>query len=379
MSFNKNKKVLKYVCIALVVIVIVAVAINFTVLNPINPPAPEADYITVVDLVGRSVNVTTNVKRVVAAHADTLRQVALLGDDAINMLVGVPTYVENFADNLEDVLVYSQLRNATQFTRIGLQAELDIETIAALQPDVILLSATFSQLIDSLEEKTQAPVVCVAAWGNPNNNATLSQFYDGMTLVGKILDMETRAEEINDYYQGELDFVADRLSSISDDDKLTVYLANWANKAGTGWTTSKYWPVEAAGGRNVAGDVTANFIEVSEEQIIEWNPDYVFIHGFKGVAAAEAIIDDPLLQLIPTVNDGEVYGLLGPYIGSDPKSWLIDVYIVATTLYPDQFSDIDIVGKSNETFEFFYGDVGAQVFADMIANRNFYISPEITP
>jgi ABC-type Fe3+-hydroxamate transport system, periplasmic component len=98
-----------------------------------------------------------------------------------------------------------------------------------------------------------------------------------------------------------------------------VYLANWAYRQGVGWTSSQYWPLEAAGGVNVAKEVenrfNATYFEVSREQIVQWDPDVIFIHGYKGRSAAEEILSDPALKSVRAVKEGKVYGVCGPYIG----------------------------------------------------------------
>jgi iron complex transport system substrate-binding protein len=191
--------------------------------------------------------------------------------------------------------------------------------------------------------------------------------------------MDARAEEIIAYYQGEIDFVQSRVSTLSPSEQQTVYLANWANHLGTTWTTCKYWPIESAGGINVAEGMTPTYGEVTEEQILEWNPDVIFIHGMKGKSAAEDITSSALLQGTDAVKNGRVYGLFGPYIGSDPKLWLADMYITAKALYPDLFSDISITAKGEEIFVFCYGAGMGPLFERSITDRGAYISPELTP
>ncbi len=424
MSSNKNKQILKYLGIAIVVIVLVSVAVNFTVLNSasntptptvtptssstpsvtntaqptalpsvspsIKPskttsptaspaPTPESKIITVVDLAGRTVTVPNNAKTVVAVHADTIRQASMLGTDAVDKIVGISSYFDTYASNMEDFLAYPQFLNTTKVARVGSQTEVDTDKIIVLQPDVIFISATYSTIADSIQEKTQIPVVCVAAWGNPNNNATLADFYRGLRLTGTILGMNTKAEEVIAYYQSQIDFVQARVASIPPSEQKTVYLANWATGPGTTYTTSKYWPVQAAGGINVAANLPVLFGEVSKEQILTWNPDIIFVHGFKHKAAATLVLNDTLLQDTTAVKNGDVYGLLGPYIGSDPKSWLVDMYITAITLYPNNFNDVNVIGKSHEIFQYVYGDNGPVVFDTMMKNRGIWVSNTITP
>ncbi len=371
MSAKKNKQVLKYVSVVLIAIVIVSVAVTLLVFNPTSESAPQEDYITVVDMVERSVNVSRNVQKVVTTVPDTLRLVVMLG--AVDKVVGVTSYVDmGYAEKMEDVLAYPQLLDS-EVGRVGASSEVDAEKIAEMQPDVVFLYAPYSNLVSSIEEKANVPVVCVSAGSTPE------EFYSALRLVGKILDKETKAEEIITYYQNQIDSVQSRVADVPSSERSTVYLADWAYKYGVGWTSSAFWPVEAAGGVNVAQNLSASYMEVSEEQILEWNPDVIFIHGYKGESAVDEILADPLLQGIQTVKDGEVYGVFGPYIGHGPKMWLVDMYMIGKTLYPDKFSDVDVLATGAEIFQFFYGDAGSGVFDTVIANRGVYLSPDLTP
>ena len=367
---EKNNK-LKYVGVVLIAIVIVSVAVTFIVFNHPTGSTPQEDYITVVDMVERSVNVSRNVQTVVTTVPDTLRLVVMLGE--VDKVVGVTSYVDmGYAEKMEDVLAYPQLLDS-ELARVGAASEVDAEKIAEIQPDVVFLYAPYSNLVSSIEEKANVPVVCVSAGSTPE------EFYSALRLVGKILDKETKAEEVISYYQSQIDFVASRVADVPSSEQATVYLANWANRQGTGWTTGSYWPVDAAGGINLAENVSDSHVEVSEEQILEWNPDVIFIHGYKGESAVDEILGDPLLQGIQAVKDGEVYGLFGPYIGYDPKMWLVDMYMIGKTIYPDKFSDVDMLATGEEIFQFFYGDTGSEVFNTVIANRGIYLSPDLTP
>lgn len=356
--------------VVLIAFTAILVATFLTYLQPtVTPPTPEKGYVTVVDMANRTVEVPKDVRKVVTTVPDTLRIVVML--DAVDKVVGITSYVDvGYADKLEDILAYPQLLNVA---RVGKAAEVDIEKIAEVKPDVVFLYAPYVHLADQIEEKAKVPVVCIHA------GRDLKEFYKALRLAGLILGRSERAEEVINYFEREVSFVKSRVADIPVEERKHVYLANWAYRYGVGWTTTKYWPLEAAGGINVATEMPGNYIEVSKEKILEWDPDVIFIHGYKGKKAVEEILNDPLLQGVKAVKEGEVFGVLGPYIGYDPKTWIIDVYHIAKTLYPDRFQDVDVIKKGEEVFTFFYGKKGFEVFHKVIVNRGLYLSPELTP
>jgi iron complex transport system substrate-binding protein len=324
-------------------------------------------------MVGRTVTLPKNVNTVVTTVPDTLRLVVMLG--AVDKVVGVSSYVSmGYAPKMDDILAYPELANVSQ---VGASSEVDAEMIAQIQPDVVFLFASYSDLATSIEETAHVPVVCITAGAYGSQG--IEEFYSALRLAGTILGKEAKAEEVITYYESLINDVQSRIADIPLSERKTVFLANWANRQGTGWTTSDYWPVTIAGGINLAQNLTATYSEVDKEQILSWNPDVIFIHASKTKTAATDILNDALLQGTTAVQDGAVYGLFGPYIGADPKMWLVDMYMTAKTLYPDQFSDIDVIAKGHEIFQYFYGDSGAQVFDDVIVNRGVYLSDTLTP
>ncbi|MCC6013943.1 MAG: ABC transporter substrate-binding protein [Candidatus Verstraetearchaeota archaeon] len=365
---NLSKKII--IILSLIVIVSIAVYSLFFPFKQFTEQKKEA-YIIVQDMIGRNVNLSSNIQKVVTTVPDTLRLVVML--NATDKIVGITSYVDmGYANKLEDILAHPELLNSS-IARIGAAAEINIEKIAEIKPDVVLLYAPYSYLADQIEQKAKVPVVCVSAGSSPQ------EFYKALRLVAKILDKEEQAEKIIAYFETKIQDVTNRIPKNQSAPK--VYLADWAYRYGVGWTTSQYWPLDITGAINVAKEVEKRFnttyFEVSKEQIIQWNPDIIFIHGYKGRTSAEAIINDPALQSIKAVRDRKVYGVFGPYIGYDPKTWIIDMYHIAKTIYPDNFKDIDIIKIGEDVFKFFYGDNGPLVFHQVLINRGIYLSPEL--
>jgi iron complex transport system substrate-binding protein len=372
---GKSKKALYLGLAIALVVVVIATAITTIyprlLLPSKQPPEQEGAYVVVQDMVGRTVKVPKNVQRVVTTLPDTLRLVVML--NATNLVVGITSYVDmGYASKLEDVLAYPELLNPS-IARVGAGAEINIEKIAEAKPDVVFLYAPYSHLASQIEQKAKVPVVCVSA------GATPQEFYKALRLVAKVLGREAEAERIIAYFESKIQDVAKRIPKVQSPPR--VYLADWAYRYGIGWTTSQYWPLEVAGGYNVAKEVekryNATYFEVSKEQIVLWGPDVIFIHGYKGRSSAEAILNDPALKSVKAVKEGKVYGVFGPYIGYDPKAWIIDMYHIGKTLYPENFKDVDVIKVGEEVFKFFYGDKGPSIFHQILVNRGIYLSPEL--
>ena len=369
--FSDRRAAVKSWVIALIAVIIVAGAFSgLYLLTQTGAPASkkaEAGYITITDMAGRTVEIPSPVKTIATTIPDALRLVVILG--AADRVVGVTSYVDKYGSKMPCIIAYPELLNAA---RTGMAREIDVEKIAEVKPDVVLLYTPYADLADTIEKNAGVPVVCVNI---PSDSP--EGFYKALRLVGKVLGEEERAEEVISYFKAELAKIESVTSPIPEDEKPKVYLANWAYRHGVGWTTKSYWPLELAGGINVAKDIPAHYMEVTKEEIVNWNPDVILVHGYKGKAAVDEIIEDPALQTVNAVKEGRVYGCLGPYIGNDPVSLLVDTYHIAKLLYPEKFADIDVLAKGEEVYQKLYGKPG--LFKAMLEARGLYLTDELTP
>ncbi len=327
-------------------------------------------YVEIKDMAGRTVKIPEKVERVATLFPANLRIIVML--NATDRVVGISNYFDRYGDKLEDALAHPELLKAE---RIGSVREPDMEKIAELKPDVIFIESAYVQIADTIEKNTGVPVICI---NTSIYSGKLEDFYKTIRLVAKILGKEERAEEIIEYLDSEVKNVTKRVEDIPKEERPRVFLSNWAYRHGIGWTVKNYAPIDLIA-RNVAENIPTHYMEVTKEQIIEWNPDVIFIHGYKGKSAVDEILNDPALQQVKAVKEGKVYGLFGPYIGYDPKTVVVDLYWAAKVLYPERFKDVDVMKKGEEVFTFFYGWKGAEVFHEVIKNRGLYLSQELTP
>ena len=327
-------------------------------------------YVEIKDMAGRTVKIPEKIERVATLFPANLRIIVML--NATDKVVGISNYFDKYGDKLEDALAHPELLKAE---RIGSVREPDMEKIAELKPDVIFIESAYAQIADTIEKSTGVPVVCI---NTSIYSGKLDDFYKTIRLVAKIIGKGERAEKIIEYIDSEVEKVTKRVKSIPKGERPRVFLSNWAYRHGIGWTIKNYAPIDLIA-RNVAENIPAHYMEVTKEQIIEWNPDVIFIHGYKGKSAVDEILNDPALQQVKAVKEGKVYGLFGPYIGYDPKTMIVDLYWAAKVLYPERFKDVDVMKKGEEVFTFFYIKKGAEAFHKVIENRGLYLSQELTP
>lgn len=168
-----------------------------------------ADFSTVVDLAGRSVDVPSQVRRIILGESRYIPAIAILDEQPLARVAGM---LSDFKDT--DPGSYRQYRSVfpeiDDIPKIG-HASADsfsIETVLSLKPDLAIFglgghgpTARHSYLIEQLE-KAGIAVIFVDFRVDPLANTPKS-----LKLLGDVLNKKQRAAEFLAFYQHEMDRV----------------------------------------------------------------------------------------------------------------------------------------------------------------------------
>ena len=113
--------------------------------------------------------------------------------------------------------------------------------------------------------------------------------------------------------------------------------------------------IELAGGSSVANEIEDTYwAEVSYEQILDWNPEYIILASAADYTV-EDVLNDPNLSECDAVKNGNVY-----HIPDDIEAWdspvpgaFLGSLWLETIIHSDEFNVNDfneIVGEYYETF-----------------------------
>jgi iron complex transport system substrate-binding protein len=319
--------------------------------------------LTLVDQADRIVTVPRPIERVVTTFPSVTR--AILVVDGIDRIVGVSSVLTKYSDKMLCLQAYPELK---EIPTVGMHTEPNAELILALKPDVIF---SWSSSSDVLQEKTGIPVITIT---------TPSYFDEGSwesyRLAGRVLGKEEKVEELISYANEKIEEVTDVTSQISEDEKPKVYFVSCCRGiCDITKTWGRYAPGDLAGGINVAKDqvLSSGSSIVSKEQIIDWNPDMILLHGGSKTnqwdLSVEDILADPDLQPVNAVKNENVYYTKGYMIGWDPATGLTETYYMAKLFHPDEFEDLDVEAENNAILERFYGVDG--LYTWLLENYDF--------
>ncbi|WP_369937223.1 ABC transporter substrate-binding protein [Mangrovibacter phragmitis] len=319
---------------------------------------------TVTDQLGRQVTIPDQVDRVVVLQHQTLN--LLVQMHAGNKIVGV---LANWKQQLGE----NYLRLAPFLANtpgLGDLTHVDTEKLVALHPQVVFVTNYApAAMIDSITQ-LGIPVVAISLRhdATPTDasrlNPTLAndeQAYDqglreGITLIGEIVNHQEDARALNEAAFAYRKEVASRLKDIPASEKVRAYMAN---PDLTTYGSGKYTGLmmSRAGAVNVAASTVKGYKQVSMEQVINWDPQVIFVQARYPQVVSD-ITHSPQWQVIDAVKHHRVY-LMPEYAKAwgypMPEAVGLGELWMAKKLYPQRFSDIDINKEVNRWYLRFYG------------------------
>ena len=221
---------------------------------------------TITDMFGREVILPENVTRIIALEPSDCEMLCALGcEDA---LVGRGKYCDYPASVLELPAVQSGKNT-------------NLEEILALQPQVVVMSdmAHTEEQVNLLEQNG------IKVIGTDANS--IEEVYANIRLLGEVMGKEAEAESVVAGMQATFADVAAKSEKADKTIYFEVMPLEWGLwSAGTG--TFMHELAEICGMKNAFADIEG-WQAVSQEQVIERNPDYIVLVTGMGEAAPDEV------------------------------------------------------------------------------------------
>ncbi len=333
----------------------------------------EENSVLITDMLGREVYVPAKVERIIGLRAGALRLLTYMG--AADMIAGIEEIEKR--DLKPYIKAYPELLNREI---IGPAMGGDAELILKAKPDLIFITYTTTEDADALQRKTGIPVVALECkdLGIGTDNRTL---FDAFRLIGKIINNDKRADSLISYINTSIDELNNRTASIYKTKRPSVYVGglSYSNSYGISATHPEFAPFSFINAKNVASEidkrlrshVKGTFVDV--EQIILWNPDYLFIDE----SGLQLVINDmknsrALNFGLDAFKNDKVFILLRyNNYATNYEYVLLNAWYAGKVLYPDFFEDINIETKASEVLSAFYGkELNAEFFLTSSALNN---------
>jgi iron complex transport system substrate-binding protein len=302
----------------------------------------------VTDSAGRQVAVPDRIERVFAAGPPASILLYVLAPDR---MIGWPRAPH--PDELPYIApAYRDLPEVGWLTGRG--DTVNLEVLLQSEPDLIFdfgsVRDTYISLAERVQAQTGIPYILV--------DGTFANTPAAVRLLGAVLGVEERAEQIATYVEATFAQIDATLAEVPQEQRPRVYLARGPSGLETGLKGSINTEIiERVGGVNVAVDpsgVRRGLVQVPIEQVVVWNPDTVITWDRNFY---ESVGKDFYWQGVDAVTAGRVY--LSPTL---PFGWIdrppsvnrmIGLKWLTGLFYPDRV-DQDLREVTRSFYDLFY-------------------------
>ena len=305
---------------------------------PETTAAPSHYPVTVTDHAGREVVIEEEPQKLVSGYY--ISTSLLIALDLDENLVGIEAKANKRA-------IYKLAApELIDLPNVGTAKEFDLEGCAALEPDLVILPIKLKNAVETLEG-LGIDVLLV----NPENQELLT----GMIhMIAAATNTEDKAAELLGFTAAQETYLAETLAGA---ETPSVYLAgNSAMLSTAGNAMYQSDLIRLAGGVNVAAEIEDPYwVEISYEQLLTWNPEYIILAS-DATYTAEDVLADPNLATCAAVVNGNVYQLPNKAEAWDSPvpSGILGALWLANVLHSDLLSDADCAAKMDAYYETFY-------------------------
>ncbi|MBQ7866833.1 MAG: ABC transporter substrate-binding protein [Clostridia bacterium] len=243
-----------------------------------------AEAITVTDMFGREVTLAEPATRIVAMEPGDCEILCALGCE--EALVARGLYCDYPASVLELPAVASG-------------GDTNLEELLALEPQVIVMN-------DMAHTKEQVELLAQNGVQVITTNAdSIAEVYENIRLLGAVMGKNAEAEAIIADMQATFDGIAARSEATDKTIYFEVMPLEWGLwSAGTG--TFMHELAEICGMQNAFADIEG-WQPISQEQVIERNPDYIVLVTGMGETAVDEVKDRAGWGDMEAVKSNKIY------------------------------------------------------------------------
>lgn len=180
--------------------------------------------------------------------------------------------------------------------------EPDLEKLMALKPDTVLGSESAHLYLVTVLEKKGIRVILV-------NPKTIDEALQTMIDLGDRFRVSAEAGALVEGLQNRLILLDEKVGSIAPEKRLTVSrVLEWDDDSFyvAGPLSFQYDVIARGGGINVTGALETDYPRVPFAQLLEWNPEMIFICGYDKHLIPR-ITEDKKWRRLNAVQSGRIY------------------------------------------------------------------------
>lgn len=313
----------------------------------------EQDTRTVTNLDGSEIVVPTEVNRVAALFGPSYEKVVLLGAED-KIVANGDFHIDGWPWSN---VIYERLDEVPGVPNA--HESLNIEEILKLKPDVVFYWDNPAE-VQRLQEANIAVVPAVSSAQGQKFEDCKNMLMVYAQVLGK--EEEKIAQEYCQYFDEKVDMITSVTKDIPEDQKPSVYFAVQKLLWSAGKESDIPEVIDLAGGKCVHANMPGGSkSEVNMEQMLKWDPEYIFVDhaGSSGNASAEEVVsemseDARYKQLSAVQNEQVKVCPTGVFFWDAGQQKVLLLMWMAKTLHPDLFEDLDMQAELKYFYKKFY-------------------------
>jgi iron complex transport system substrate-binding protein len=240
----------------------------------------------------------------------------------------------------------------------------NVEEILRVNPDVVLQWQTNAGVRVAPMENAGIKVATVSTADRETRRGYI-------TMIGKILGKEARAQSFLDWDDEVISAIDEVLKSAPDVPAPRVAFIDSSNGNEFILFGQQELYFDAGGLKNAATEAghTDGSVKVGAESLLSWDPDIILVNYYNDAITPEEILEHPVLPALRAVKNGRVYKT--PAIDPATAAGGELVYLwFAKIGYPELF-DIDLRQETLDGFQLLYGKQLTQAQIDRLLNMTW--------
>jgi iron complex transport system substrate-binding protein len=195
---------------------------------------------------------------------------------------------------------------ARQKEKIGTFSQPNIEKILFLKPDIIFCTGLEqARTVIKLKQLKQNIFI--------SDPANINELFQSIMQIGKITRKEQEAKDLVDRMKARINKITALAIKVPKEKKQKVFIEIWHNPlTACGKNSFINELIELAGGINITSDITSIYSSVSQEIVLNRNPDCIIL-AYMGLASSiEQVKTRPGWRNITAVRNNRVYNDISP-------------------------------------------------------------------
>ncbi|MCX8094663.1 MAG: stalk domain-containing protein [Caldisericia bacterium] len=197
----------------------------------------------------------------------------------------------------EKVVNYENIKkiypNYIKLPEIGSFKDYNVEILISLRPDIVI-----SPHYTNIKKIEEVNLPCILL-----NHETPDNLLKSIEILGDALDKKNEANKLIEYYKIKKEDIEKKLKGL---EKKKVYIAGETILKSFGSDFYQTFMVDIAGGESVTKNIKGGKIEISLEDLLRFNPEYIFIPPYF-LGTKEEILNKKELQEIKAIKEKRVY------------------------------------------------------------------------